>query len=123
MHTNENAYKAAPARKNTTFRVVVMLDMVPGAWHEPEDFVRFAFNNHYVQNAEIVKHGNKSEFEYDHSAKMRMHNAHTYSNNYADHVEFKFEVQPDSFPGTWHKPEEFLTYFTNHSYALFAEYF
>lgn len=47
---NPNAYKLQGATR-VELRLVVGLDMVPGAWHDIQDFIDWAFNNPYVLSA------------------------------------------------------------------------
>jgi hypothetical protein len=51
---NPNAYPVSPIASTMKLEVVVMLDPVPGAWHDPEDFFRWLFQHTYVQSVELI---------------------------------------------------------------------
>lgn len=51
--TNAKAYKPGPVHKIVTIEVVVMLDAVPGAWHQPEDIMNWMCSHSYVQSATL----------------------------------------------------------------------
>lgn len=52
---NEKAYKPSPINKVIELKVTVMLDGVPGAWHEPEDIMNWIAKHSYVQQVELVE--------------------------------------------------------------------
>lgn len=60
---NSKAYKPGPVNKMIELKVIVMLDAVPGAWHEPEDVMRFINTHNYVQSVELVKTQSFASFE------------------------------------------------------------
>jgi hypothetical protein len=51
---NEKAYKPNITSKLVELKVVVMLDSLPGAWHEPEDIMNWICQHSYVQSVEQV---------------------------------------------------------------------
>ena len=50
---NERAYKPSAFSKVIEVRVKVMLDPVPGAWHEPKDIMEWIAQHSYVQSVEL----------------------------------------------------------------------
>lgn len=50
---NEKAYKPSPVNKMVELKVVVMLDAVPGAWHDPKDIMEWIAQHSYVQSVEL----------------------------------------------------------------------
>jgi len=50
-----NNYKAAGIHRQIELKVIVMLDAVPGAWHEPQDIMNYIAQHSYVQRVEFVK--------------------------------------------------------------------
>ena len=52
--TDERAYKSGPIHKQIKLEVIVMLDAVPGAWHEPIDIMRWIASHNYVQSVEFL---------------------------------------------------------------------
>ena len=54
--TNEKAYKSKFA-PHVDVSVRLMLDPVPGAWHQPEDFLNWVCQHPYVQEAEVKEEG------------------------------------------------------------------
>ncbi len=48
---NPDRYVAGPAYRRVTITLDVALDMVPGAYHQVEDFLLAFTNNPYVQSA------------------------------------------------------------------------
>ena len=57
---NQNAYKPSPANRVIELRVAVMLDAVPGAWHEPQDVMNWIAQHSYVQSVELEENNNMS---------------------------------------------------------------
>lgn len=55
---NENAYKPTAVDKIITLEVKVMLDLVPGAWHKPEDIMNWIAEHSYVQSVELKEDEN-----------------------------------------------------------------
>lgn len=53
--TNVEAYTPGPVHKMVEIKITLMLDAVPGAWHQPEDFMRWACQHNYVQKAELLE--------------------------------------------------------------------
>ena len=51
---NEQAYKPGQINKQIELKVIVMLDAVPGAWHQPEDIMNWVNQHSYVQSVEYV---------------------------------------------------------------------
>lgn len=51
----KNTYKPCAFNKMIELKVIVMLDAVPGAWHEPEDIMRWIASHNYVQQVELKK--------------------------------------------------------------------
>jgi hypothetical protein len=51
---NGDGYKPGPVHKLFELRVVAMLDAVPGAWHEPEDLMRWIAQHSYVQSVSLA---------------------------------------------------------------------
>ena len=51
---NENAYKPTAWSRVVELKVLVMLDAVPGAWHEPKDIMRWIAQHSYVQSVELL---------------------------------------------------------------------
>jgi hypothetical protein len=47
------AYKPSPINKMVKLEVTVMLDAVPGAWHEPIDIMNWIASHNYVQSVEL----------------------------------------------------------------------
>lgn len=52
--TNPNRYESNFAKK-VEIKIELMLDSVPGAWHKPEDFMKWVCGNNYVQTVELVE--------------------------------------------------------------------
>lgn len=52
---NERAYKPSSVHKVIELKVRVMLDAVPGAWHEPLDIMEWIAQHNYVQDVELVE--------------------------------------------------------------------
>jgi len=50
-----NNYKAAGIHRQIELKVIVMLDAVPGAWHEPQDIMNYIAQHSYVQRVEFVE--------------------------------------------------------------------
>lgn len=50
---NEKAYKPTIIDRVVTLEVKVMLDAVPGAWHQPEDIMNWIAEHSYVQTVEL----------------------------------------------------------------------
>lgn len=52
--TNENAYKPMKnISRIVKLEVIVLLDAVPGAWHQPEDIMNWINRHNYVQSVEL----------------------------------------------------------------------
>jgi hypothetical protein len=51
---NPNRYESKFAKK-VKIEIELMLDMVPGAWHEPEDFMKWVCQHNYVQSVTLVE--------------------------------------------------------------------
>lgn len=52
---NEGAYKPNGIAEVVEVKIMLMLDPVPGAWHTPNDFLKWVCQHNYVQSAETVK--------------------------------------------------------------------
>lgn len=50
---NKKAYKPTTKGQIITLEVKVMLDLVPGAWHEPKDIMNWIATHSYVQSVEL----------------------------------------------------------------------
>jgi len=50
---NEAAYKPSAFDRVVELKVSVMLDAIPGAWHEPEDIMNWIAQHSYVQSVEL----------------------------------------------------------------------
>lgn len=50
---NKDAYKPNAYSKIVKLEVEVMLDAVPGAWHEPEDIMNWIASHSYVQSVTL----------------------------------------------------------------------
>lgn len=50
---NPKAYKPSPMDKVITIEVKVMLDAVPGAWHQPTDIMQWMCQHNYVQEVKF----------------------------------------------------------------------
>ncbi len=55
---NETGYKPSSIHKVVDIKVTVMLDAVPGAWHNVEDFLNHFTKHCYVQSAETMEADN-----------------------------------------------------------------
>jgi hypothetical protein len=51
---NPNSYDLNHC-KEVEFKLTVRLDMVPGAWHQPEDFFNWFFQHPYIQSVELME--------------------------------------------------------------------
>jgi hypothetical protein len=51
---NEKAYKPSIVNPIREIKLTIMLDAVPGAWHQIEDFLKWACSHAYVQSAETI---------------------------------------------------------------------
>lgn len=51
---NTKAYKPTAISTVIELKVKVLLDEVPGAWHDPEDIMNWMANNPYIQSVELV---------------------------------------------------------------------
>lgn len=54
---NTEAYQVTPIHKVIELKVTVMLDAIPGAWHEPDDIMRWIASHSYVQQVELINSG------------------------------------------------------------------
>lgn len=52
---SERAYKPSAITKMVKLEVTVMLDAVPGAFHQPEDIMRWITENPYVQEVTMTE--------------------------------------------------------------------
>lgn len=55
---NPNRYEYPEAVRRHEMTITFVCDPVPGAWDDPEDFIRWAVQHNYVQK--IVYHGEKA---------------------------------------------------------------
>ena len=51
---NEKAYKPLTPRQGFTLEVEAIVDLVPGAWDDPQDLMRWITSNSYVQSVTLV---------------------------------------------------------------------
>lgn len=51
---NETAYKPGRIANVVKVEVELMLDPVPGVWHDPIDFLNWVCTHNYVQSAKLV---------------------------------------------------------------------
>lgn len=58
---NEKAYKPAAWNRVIELKVSVMLDAIPGAWHQPEDIMNWIAQHSYVQSVELAADAAKEE--------------------------------------------------------------
>jgi hypothetical protein len=55
VYVNPDRYKDSPIHRKVEFKVVAILDAVPGAFYEPRDHMAFIGDLHYVQSVEFVR--------------------------------------------------------------------
>jgi hypothetical protein len=51
---NPRHYKPGVIHQQVELKVIVMLDACPGAWHHPQDIMRYIAEHNYVQSVELV---------------------------------------------------------------------
>ena len=52
---DERRYKPALCHRVIELKVTVMLDAVPGAWHEPDDIMKYIAAHNYVQSVDFIQ--------------------------------------------------------------------